>query len=81
MNYCLMLSRAFSRVLSIPPAFPPRLRTPPKTIEIGPDSHHSGVINHALADGSVRSISKEIDAAAYMFLITRNAGDPAPPLD
>ena len=43
----------------------------------GPSSHHGTVVNHAFADGSVRGISVDIDAAAYMFLITRSGGDPA----
>ena len=45
----------------------------------GPSSGHPGVVNHLFADGSVQSISKRIDAPAYMFLITRNNGDPFNP--
>ena len=50
-------------------------------ITYGPSSDHSGVINHMLADGSVQSIAQDIDRAAYMFLITRNGGDPNAPLN
>jgi len=46
----------------------------------GPSSKHPGVVNHLFVDGAVRSISKEIDVAAYMFLITRRGHDPAGPL-
>jgi prepilin-type N-terminal cleavage/methylation domain-containing protein len=42
----------------------------------GPSSGHPGVVNHLFADGSVRSIAKDEDATTYMFLITRNGGDP-----
>ncbi len=42
----------------------------------GPSSGHPGVVNHLFADGTVRSISKDEDATTYMFLITRNGGDP-----
>jgi hypothetical protein len=49
-------------------------------IKYGPSSHHSGITNHAFADGSVHSISNDIDAAAYMFLITRDGGDPPAPV-
>ncbi len=47
-------------------------------IKYGPSSHHAGVTNHSFADGSVHSISNEIDAALYMFIITRNGNDPMP---
>jgi len=54
-----------------------------KSIEMqyGVSSEHGGVVNHLFADGSVHSLNDEMDAAAYMFLITRNNGDPAPPLE
>ena len=42
----------------------------------GPSSGHPGVVNHLFADGTVRSISKDEDFCSYMFLITRNGGDP-----
>ncbi len=44
--------------------------------QYGPSSGHPGVINHLLADGAVRSVSKRVDFCTYMFLITRNGGDP-----
>ena len=47
-------------------------------IRHGPSSHHPGIINHGFADGSVHPISNAIDAALYMFIITRNGGDPVP---
>jgi prepilin-type N-terminal cleavage/methylation domain-containing protein len=47
----------------------------------GPGSDHSGVTNHLFADGSVQSLNNEIDCAAYMFLTTRNNGDPFPTLE
>ncbi len=47
-------------------------------IKYGPSSDHSGVTNHVFADGSVHSIRNSIDPALYMFLITRNNGDPTP---
>ncbi len=42
----------------------------------GPGSRHPGVVNHLFGDGMVRSISREIDAAMYFFIITRANGDP-----
>jgi type II secretory pathway pseudopilin PulG len=45
----------------------------------GPSSHHPSVVNHLFGDGAVRSISKDVDPAAYMFGITRAGGDPTPP--
>lgn len=42
----------------------------------GPSSDHPGVTNHLFVDGSVHSITDQIDVALYMFLITRNSGDP-----
>jgi prepilin-type N-terminal cleavage/methylation domain-containing protein len=42
----------------------------------GPSSHHRNVTNHLFLDGSVHSMENEIDPALYMFLITRDAGDP-----
>lgn len=47
-----------------------------KAIRYGPSSHHPGVVNHGFADGSVHTISNAMDAALYMFIITRNGGDP-----
>ncbi len=43
----------------------------------GPSSNHPGVVNHVLADGSVKSVSEDLDAALYMHLITRAGGEPA----
>ena len=45
-------------------------------IKYGPSSHHKGVTNHCFADGNVRSLNNDIDAALYMFLTTRDNGDP-----
>ncbi len=73
-----VLSAPGGLVAEIPPAIPKSLRNPPKSVTFGPSSHHARVTNHGLADGSVLSISDDIDAAAYMFLITRNGGDPKP---
>ncbi len=44
----------------------------------GPSSDHATIVNHLMADGSVHSLSKQIDVSAYMFLITRNGSDPSP---
>jgi prepilin-type N-terminal cleavage/methylation domain-containing protein len=42
----------------------------------GPSSEHPGIVNHVLADGSVKSVSEGLDATIYMHLITRNGGEP-----
>ena len=42
----------------------------------GPSSGHQYIVNHLMADGAVYSLSKQIDVTAYMFLITRNGGEP-----
>ena len=34
----------------------------------GPSSGHSAIVNHLFADGSVHSLSRQIDVSAYMFL-------------
>lgn len=47
----------------------------------GPSSGHPGVVNHLFADGTVHSLSKDEDATSYMFLITRNGGDPTGQVD
>ena len=44
----------------------------------GPGSAHPEVVNHVLCDGSVLSVTKDIDVAMYMFLITRRGNDPNP---
>lgn len=43
---------------------------------IGPSSEHPKVVNHLFGDGTVHSISKQIDAALYFFIITKANGDP-----
>jgi len=45
-------------------------------IRYGPSSHHRRVTNHLFLDGTVHSLDNKIDCALYMFLITRDAGDP-----
>jgi prepilin-type N-terminal cleavage/methylation domain-containing protein len=45
---------------------------------VGPGSYHPNVVNHLWADGSVNSVSRDIDAALYFFIITRAGGDPRP---
>ncbi|MBN2473117.1 MAG: DUF1559 domain-containing protein [Pirellulales bacterium] len=45
-------------------------------MKYGPSSHHDGVTNHLFADGSVHPVGNGIDAALYMFLITRSNCDP-----
>ncbi len=42
----------------------------------GPGSSHPGTVNHLFADGGVRSVSTEVDTSLYMFIITRDGGDP-----
>jgi prepilin-type N-terminal cleavage/methylation domain-containing protein len=44
--------------------------------QFGPSSDHPGVVNHLFVDGSAHSITTTVDAALYMFLITRENGDP-----
>ena len=75
----MQLVAASAGTTADPPAIP--LTSPPTAIQIGPDSDHSGVINHLLADGSVRSSAEDIDVAGYFFLITRAGGEPNCPLD
>lgn len=45
----------------------------------GPSSGHPEIANHLLCDGSVKTLHKNVDAAAYMFLITRNGNDGSCP--
>jgi len=47
----------------------------------GPGSDHPATVNHLFGDGSVHGIAREVDAAFYMFYITRGNGDPTPPLE
>ena len=42
----------------------------------GPSSGHPSVVNHLMADGSTKSLARDIDVAVYMFLITRSGSDP-----
>jgi prepilin-type N-terminal cleavage/methylation domain-containing protein len=42
----------------------------------GPSSGHTTIVNHLMGDGSVEPISKQVDVSAYMFMTTRNGGDP-----
>ena len=46
----------------------------------GPTSGHPSVANHLFADGAVRSVGKDVDCAAYYFMITRDNGDPPGPV-
>lgn len=48
--------------------------------QYGPSSKHGNVTNHLFVDGSVHAIFNNIDVAAYMFMITRDGSDPAPPV-
>jgi competence protein ComGC len=55
-----------------------------RTPDYGPSSNHPNIVNHLFCDGAVRSIRKDMDYAAYFFLITRNNGDPgtgSPPFE
>ncbi len=47
----------------------------------GPSSDHKNGVCHAFADGSVHAVRRDVDAAAYFFLITRQNEDPFPPVD
>ncbi len=42
----------------------------------GPSSEHPGVVNHVLADASVKSVSEGLDPVLYMHLITRAGNEP-----
>jgi hypothetical protein len=50
----------------------------PNTPLYGPSSGHPSIVNHLMGDASVHSLNKQMDVAAYTFLITRNGGDPNP---
>ena len=52
------------------PGFGP---TPPA---YGPSSGHPAVVICGMGDGSVKAISKQIDAAYLFFMITKNGSDP-----
>jgi hypothetical protein len=46
-------------------------------ISWGPSSSHSGgVVIHAAVDGSIHSITTDVDATVYMHVITRAGGEP-----
>ena len=42
----------------------------------GASSQHPEVVNHLSCDGSVYSLSKDIDVSVYMHMITRHGDDP-----
>lgn len=48
--------------------------------DYGPTAGHPETVNHAFADGSATALRKRIDTAAYMFMITRDGGEPNPEL-
>ena len=48
-------------------------KTPPA---YGPSSMHPAVVICGMGDGSTQAISKQIDATALFFLITKNNNDP-----
>jgi len=50
-------------------------------IRYGASSAHMNVTNHLFLDASVHSLDNTIDTALYMFLITRDAGDPTAGFD
>ncbi len=50
-------------------------QTPPT---YGPSSGHPAVVICGMGDASVQALSKQIDAAALFFLITKNGDDPFP---
>jgi prepilin-type processing-associated H-X9-DG protein len=43
----------------------------------GPSSRHPGTVNLAFGDGHVMNVSKHVDLALFMFVITRAGGDPS----
>ncbi len=42
----------------------------------GPSSEHPAVVNHVMADASVKSVSEGMDPVLYMHVITRAGGEP-----
>ena len=47
------------------------------TIYWGPSSDHSGgVVIHGIADGSVRTLTEDVDATLYVKLVTRDGREP-----
>jgi type II secretory pathway pseudopilin PulG len=43
----------------------------------GPSSRHPGVVNCVFGDNGVRSVSKQVDVALLMFVVTRAGSDPS----
>jgi type II secretory pathway pseudopilin PulG len=51
--------------------------TPPGRLW-GPSSmHRTGLVNHVFGDGHVVAISDQIDANMYLWIVTRNGGEPS----
>ncbi len=48
-----------------------------RTPSYGPSSNHPGIVNHSYCDGSVKSMRKDVDYAAYFIFITRDNHDPS----
>jgi len=43
----------------------------------GPSSQHpGGIVNHAFCDGHVQGVADSIDANLYLWIVTRNGGEP-----
>jgi prepilin-type N-terminal cleavage/methylation domain-containing protein len=53
----------------------------PRLQQYGPMSQHRNITNHLFVDASVHGINNDVDIAAYMFMITREGSDPAPPTE
>ncbi len=49
--------------------------TSPSYAVLGSRSHHTGIVNSALADGSVRTISSNVDRGIWLGLGTRSDGE------
>jgi hypothetical protein len=48
----------------------------------GPSSQHAGgIVNHAFADAHVEGISDGIDPNVYLWIVTRNGGEPLPAMN
>ncbi len=45
-------------------------------VHYGPSAGHPLTVNHLFADGSVHSLMKVTDVAAYFFMVTRDGHDP-----
>lgn len=59
------------------PAASTRGTAPDLSWRYGPSSGHPASINCLFGDGAVRSVRKDVDAAALFFSVTRANGDPA----